>query len=890
MTPRSGADAGTTSRCSPRTATWRARWSRSGGFARTSSGFVGTSDGWTDLAGDHDARLRLRPRARRQRAADRRDPARRRRDDELHARARLRRLDRGGRADRPRRPARILRPHRSGLSRGWHAYLRSLKPAPRRALARAAHPVRRRGDDGQGARRQDLRGAFIASLTLPWGFAVNADEGGGGYHFVWARDLYQQVSSLLAAGDRAAADAAVTWLFTRQQLADGTFPQTSRVDGTPDDAHHPARPDRLPDHPRLAARADRRRHLAGHPQGRRRARHARPDDAAGALGGDRRLLQLDAAGDDRRPGHGVRPRPPARRHDSAPRSGWASRTRGSAAWRQWLFTTNGPLRRRPLLHPHRRRRRPERRLGARLRQRRRRAQGGRGRRRRLPRARAPRRQGAGRSRTSRASLPETDASLATDTPSGRVWHRYTFDGYGEKADGSPWALNTPGTKGRAWPLLSGERGEYEIANGRSGLPYLRTMANTANDGYMIPEQVWDEPEPAPAPYGYQPGKATGAASPLAWAMAQYVRLARAIAAGRPVETPRRRGPAATPTGAQRDGAGARAHRAAGRRAWPTGARSPCAGRPTPRRCTVGVGGDVVTAAVSRRHLRARPCRSQRGGNQITVVAEGEDGGTDMRQVDRRLVRHPHRRASPTPRATTTGPAPTSIRPTRPSPRAASTSPALDVFTDGDDALFVATIAGEVRNPWGGDEISHQRFNVYLGAGDGRSAAGAAGDQPGHGRPVETPPSSATAASAPPALFGPDGAPARRRASCSPCPRRARSPSSCRAPRSAGWISATARYGVAMFGNGESGEGIGYIRPVYDCDYWNNPPSGIRLGQGVPLRRRRGRDRLRAPQQGHRHPRPERDRRDRRAAARPRRTVLDWRLGAPVRLPMLPLPG
>ena len=49
-------------------------------------------------------------------------------------------------------------------------------------------------------------GAFIASLTLPWGFAVNADEGGAGYHFVWARDLYQQVSSLLAAGDRAAAE------------------------------------------------------------------------------------------------------------------------------------------------------------------------------------------------------------------------------------------------------------------------------------------------------------------------------------------------------------------------------------------------------------------------------------------------------------------------------------------------------------------------------------------------------------------------------------------------------------------------------------------------------------------------------------------------------------
>ena len=30
----------------------------------------------------------------------------------------------------------------------------------------------------------------------------------------------------------------------------------------------------------------------------------------------------------------------------------------------------------------------------------------------------------------------------------------------------------------------------------------------------------------------------------------------------------------------------------------------------------------------------------------------------------------------------------------------------------------------------------------------------------------------------------------------------------------------------MFGNGEAGEGIGFIRPVYDGDYWNNPPEGF----------------------------------------------------------------
>jgi hypothetical protein len=38
--------------------------------------------------------------------------------------------------------------------------------------------------------------------------------------------------------------------------------------------------------------------------------------------------------------------------------------------------------------------------------------------------------------------------------------------------------------------------------------------------------------------------------------------------------------------------------------------------------------------------------------------------------------------------------------------------------------------------------------------------------------------------------------------------------------------AAARYAVAMLGNAEGGEGIGFVRPVYDYDYWNNPPAGM----------------------------------------------------------------
>ena len=45
-------------------------------------------------------------------------------------------------------------------------------------------------------------------------------------------DLYQVATSLLAAGDREEAERAVRFLFERQQLPDGSFPQNSQVDGT----------------------------------------------------------------------------------------------------------------------------------------------------------------------------------------------------------------------------------------------------------------------------------------------------------------------------------------------------------------------------------------------------------------------------------------------------------------------------------------------------------------------------------------------------------------------------------------------------------------------------------------------------------------------------------
>ena len=131
-----------------------------------------------------------------------------------------------------------------------------------------------------------------------------------------------------------------------------------------------------------------------------------------------------------------------------------------------------------------------------------------------------------------ASVKVADSLLRIETPYGPAWHRYNGDGYGERDDGSP--FDGSGV-GRAWPLLTGERGHYELAAGRSPLPYLQAMAAMSGPGGMIPEQVWDR-EPL-AERGLFPGKPTGSAMPLAWAHAEFIKLAHSWAIGRPFDRP-----------------------------------------------------------------------------------------------------------------------------------------------------------------------------------------------------------------------------------------------------------------------------------------------------------------------------------------------------------------
>jgi glucoamylase len=122
------------------------------------------------------------------------------------------------------------------------------------------------------------------------------------------------------------------------------------------------------------------------------------------------------------------------------------------------------------------------------------------------------------------SLRVVDATLKTDFPAGPCWRRYTHDGYGQRDDGGPfigWG------RGRPWPLLTGERGHYELAAGRDPMTYLRAMESFASPTRLLPEQIWDGPDMPQALMSY--GKPTGAAMPLMWAHAEYIKLLRSAA-------------------------------------------------------------------------------------------------------------------------------------------------------------------------------------------------------------------------------------------------------------------------------------------------------------------------------------------------------------------------
>ncbi len=121
----------------------------------------------------------------------------------------------------------------------------------------------------------------------------------------------------------------------------------------------------------------------------------------------------------------------------------------------------------------------------------------------------------------RASVEVIDRVLKRDLPQGPCWRRYNHDGYGQQEDGS--AFDGCGV-GRAWPILTGERGHYELAAGRDPLPFIKAMEAFANIGGMISEQLWDEDNSADG--RMKRGHPTGAAMPLCWSHAEYLSLVR----------------------------------------------------------------------------------------------------------------------------------------------------------------------------------------------------------------------------------------------------------------------------------------------------------------------------------------------------------------------------
>ena len=123
------------------------------------------------------------------------------------------------------------------------------------------------------------------------------------------------------------------------------------------------------------------------------------------------------------------------------------------------------------------------------------------------------------------------------------WRRYGKDGYGENSvTGRAYGYGgemTAGQRGRVWPIFTGERGHYELAKAqqRGTLDqttldqlrhtYVKAMELFANQGLMLPEQVWDGVGNNEV-YHYTRGEGTNSATPLAWSHAEYIKLLRSL--------------------------------------------------------------------------------------------------------------------------------------------------------------------------------------------------------------------------------------------------------------------------------------------------------------------------------------------------------------------------
>jgi glucoamylase len=427
---------------------------------------------------------------------------------------------------------------RSAYDAGWASYLGGLTPVPAAAADWTTEwdvsaMVLAASED------KTVRGGYVAAPGRPWAWA-NSLQSLAVYHAVWSRDLYQIATGLLAVGDSAGANRALDFLWTVQQRADGSFPQNSRLDGTPvfgdlqmDEVAFPI--------------------VLAHELGR-------------TGGTDWEHVKKSA---DYVVAHG--PQTPQERWENA--TGWSpatiaaeiaglvcaadiARANGDTAsaatyertaddWQAgvqgWTATTTGPYSSDPYYLRVTATGEPD--SGTQMQV----SDGG-------PLVDERKvvdpsfldlvRLGVKRADDPviRTSLTVVDQQLSYLTSNGRFWHRASFDGYGEKRDGTQWEVTDPGsdiTQGRGWPLLGGERGEYALTAGQpaAAQTLLDTMGKAAaDDSHLMSEQVWDDQAPS-GDAGFTPGEPTFSAMPLAWTHAQFLRLAANIDAGRDLETP-----------------------------------------------------------------------------------------------------------------------------------------------------------------------------------------------------------------------------------------------------------------------------------------------------------------------------------------------------------------
>ena len=421
----------------------------------------------------------------------------------------------------------------------WHRYLGSLKRPPA-----SAKPYGAEYDESVMvlAAHEDktYRGAFIASPTMPWAWGTGFEfPKSGVYHAVWSRDLYQIVTGMMAAGDRGAAERALSFVFDKQQRPDGSIRQNTFVDGTP---HWDGTQQDEVAFPLVLAWQLHRDDAQTY------AQHVKPAADWLVKTGPRSDMDRWENQDGWSPGTiaseiaGLICAADLARRNGDDASA-ATYEQTADTWQKsvesWTATTNGPYSDKPYYLRVTKDANPN--DGSKYRI------GDSG-----PKEADERtvvdpsflelvRLGVKKpdDPTILNSIAVVDQQLAVDTPNGRFWHRANFDGYGETAKGDPWDLFPDGslmTHGRARPIFAGERGEYNLTAGGTANAQLAAMAGAANEGGLIPEQVWDDQPPSGTP-GFPKGEGTLSATPLAWSHAQFVRLAWSIEAGSPVEQP-----------------------------------------------------------------------------------------------------------------------------------------------------------------------------------------------------------------------------------------------------------------------------------------------------------------------------------------------------------------